>query len=248
MIERLLLLCFVILSQSAYTQPLYEKHKSLSGYAIIQSTWQDRHAIGSALEMEGLPAPGNFSFMIGAGMLYQLKSGTSFALEGSWSSSTSRQPTSVVTLLPSQYQMVVRQLFLKHQPVRPLIGLGIGGLIQQLRVTRPVAAAPDFSTQIQASGTSIFYQEQPYAQLSTGINFAGSPGKTTEFVEIEGGLRWPLGSSVWHTDFVNDITIPGERFRQWFISAKAGITFRAQKRPRMNPTAVFIEPKKPHNN
>lgn len=242
------LFCILLFSKSTYSQTLYEKHKGLSAYAIIQSTWQDRKPLGAALELEGLPQPGNFSFMIGAGMLYQLKSGTSFALEGSWSSSTSRQPTSVVTLLPSQYQMVVRQLFLKNQPVRPLLGLGIGGLIQQLRVTRPGAAAPDFSTQIQASGTSIFYQEQPYVQLSTGINFAGSPGKTTEFVEIEGGLRWPLGSSVWHTDFVNDITIPGERFRQWFISAKAGITFRAQKRPRMNPTAVFIEPKKPQNN
>jgi hypothetical protein len=248
MINRLLLVCLLILSHSAYAQPLYEKHKGLSSYAIIQGTWQDRQALGSALEMEGLPAPGNFSFMIGAGMLYQLKSGTSFALEGSWSSSTSRETTSVVTLLPSQYQLMVRQLFLKHQPVRPLLGLGIGGLIQQLRVTRPSATQADFSTQIQQPGTSILYQEQPYAQVSTGINFAGSPGKTTEFVEIEGGLRWPLGSSVWHTDFVNDITIPGERFRQWFISAKAGITFRAQKRPRMNPTAVFIEPKKPQNN
>jgi hypothetical protein len=186
--------------------------------------------------------------MIGAGMLYQLKSGTSFALEGSWSSSTSRETSSVVTLLPSQYQLMVRQLFLKHQPVRPLLGLGIGGLIQQLRVTRPGAPEPDFSTQIQASGTSILYQEQTYAQISTGINFAGSPGKTTEFVEIEGGIRWPLASAQWHTDFVENITIPGERFRQWFISAKAGITFRSQKRPRMNPTAVLIEPKKPHNN
>lgn len=248
MIQRLLLLCFVVLWQSAYTQTLYEKHKGLSGYAIIQPTWQDRKPLGAALALEGLPQPGNFSFMIGAGILYQLKSGTSFAMEGSWSSSTSRQPASVVTLLPAQYQLVVRQLLLKHQPVRPLLGLGIGGLIQQLRVTRPVATAPDFPGQIEAPGTSILYQEQPYAQVSTGINFAGGPGKTTEFVEIEGGLRWQLSPGQWYTDFVENITLPGERFTQWFISAKAGISFRAQKRPRMNPTAVFIEPKKPQNN
>ena len=248
MIYRLLSLCFVILSQSSYTQTLYEKHKEFSSYAIIQSTWQDRQALGSALEMEGLPAPGNFSFMIGAGMLYQLKSGTSFAFEGSWSSSTSRESTSVVTLIPSQYQLMVRQLFLKYLPVRPLLGLGIGGLVQQLRVTRPSSSQPDFPTQLQQPGTSILYQEQTYAQVSTGINFAGSPGKTTEFIEIEGGIRWLLGSAQWHTDFVENITIPGERFRQWFISAKTGITFRSQKRPRMNPTAVFIEPKKTQNN
>jgi hypothetical protein len=244
MIKCLLFVCLVIFSHSAYAQQSYEKHKGFSSYAIIQGTWQDRQALGSALEMEGLPQPGNFSFMIGAGMLYQLKSGTSFALEGSWSSSTSRETSSVVTLLPSQYQLMLRQLFLKHQPVRPLLGLGIGGLIQQLKVTRPSSSQPDFPTQLQQPGTSILYQEQTYAQISTGINFAGSPGKTTEFVEIEGGIRWPLASAQWHTDFVENITIPGERFRQWFISAKAGITFRSQKRPRMNPTAVLIEPKK----
>jgi hypothetical protein len=232
MINRLLLVCLLILSHSAYAQPLYEKHKGLSSYAIIQSTWQDRQALGSALEMEGLPAPGNFSFMIGAGILYQLKSGTSFAFEGSWSSSTSRESTSVVTLIPSKYQLMVRQLFLKHQPVRPLLGLGIGGLVQQLSVTRPTTSQPDFPTQVQQPGTSILYQEQPYAQASTGINFAGSPGKTTEFLEIEGGIRWPLASSAWHTDFVDNITLPGERFRQWFISAKLGITFRSQKKGR----------------
>lgn len=242
------LFCILLFSKSTYSQTLYEKHKGLSAYAIIQSTWQDRKPLGAALELEGLPQPGNFSFMIGAGMLYQLKSGTSFALEGSWSSSTSRQPTSVVTLLPAQYQLVVRQIFLKHQPVRPLLGLGIGGLVQQLRVTRPIATDPDFPSQIEAPGTSILYQEQPYAQVSTGINFAGGPGKTTEFVEIEGGLRWQLSPGQWHTDFVENISLPGERFTQWFISAKAGISFRAQKRPRMNPTAVFIEPKKPQNN
>jgi hypothetical protein len=242
------LFCILLFSKSIYSQTLYEKHKGLSAYAIIQSTWQDRKPLGAALELEGLPQPGNFSFMIGAGMLYQLKSGTSFALEGSWSSSTYRQPASVVTLLPAQYQLVVRQIFLKHQPVRPLLGLGIGGLVQQLRVTRPVATDPDFPSQIEAPGTSIFYQEQPYAQVSTGINFAGGPGKTTEFVEIEGGLRWQLSPGQWHTDFVENISLPGERFTQWFISAKAGISFRAQKRPRMNPTAVFIEPKKPQNN
>ena len=226
------LFCVLCLSQTVYSQSLYEKHKGLSTYAIIQSAWQDLGALRTALASEGLPQPGNHTFMIGVGILYQLRSGTSFALEGGWSSSTSSQPSSVVTLLPSQYQLVVRQLFLKHQPVRPFIGLGIGGSIQQLRVTRPGSPQQDFPSQIQTPGTSILYQELPYAQVSAGINFAGGPAGITEFVEIEGGLRTQLSDGQWHTDFVENITLPGEQFRQWFISAKAGINFKAKKKGR----------------
>jgi hypothetical protein len=57
MIKCILFVCLVIFSHSAYAQLSYEKHKGFSSYAIIQGTWQDRQSLGSALEMEGLPAP-----------------------------------------------------------------------------------------------------------------------------------------------------------------------------------------------
>ena len=237
-ITSFLFLCFFLTYNTRAQELLlqqtdkFDSRKTVQLYAIVQPLSQQQTFLNEQLQNAQLPATNPFNLGLGFGLEYSFQTGTSLRLETVFNHYRKKQNESLLSVQPVNYELSIKQLFLSYSKLRPFVTAGFGGWEQTLQISRTVAQPGTIQDLLNTPNTVHFTSATDYFSAGIGINllpFDNPTKRVTDFTELELGVRSGIGNGFLYNRQTELPPLVKDRFLQYYLSLKAGISYKRKK-------------------